>query len=48
LDYVRSQIIGELNSKFIIEEKDAMSLINNDDQAQYSLYVLNAVVGKTE
>lgn len=43
LDYVRNQIIAELESKFSITEKDAKLLNKNSDQAQYSLEIINAI-----
>ena len=46
LKYVRKQIIGELKSKFDMKEDEAMSIINSEDQVQYSNNVFEAVLGK--
>lgn len=42
LDYVRNQILGELESKYNISEKEAEGLNQYSDQAQYSIEVINA------
>ena len=46
LKYVRKQIIGELKSEFNIKEEEAVSLINCEDQVQYSINIFDAVLGK--
>jgi hypothetical protein len=46
LDYVRSQIINELDSKFKLSEEEAKSLNKNKDQVKYSLNVINAASKK--
>jgi len=46
LDYVRDQIIAELNNVFHIAEADALQIINSDSQTQYSLQVYDVVLEK--
>lgn len=42
LDYVRNQIVRELNSIFHLSEEDAYRIISNDDQGLYSQEVIEA------
>lgn len=42
LDYVRNQIVGELNSIFHLSEEDAYRIISNEDQGLYSQEVIEA------
>ena len=44
LDYVRKQILSELNRVFNLSEKDAMKIIKCKTQSQYSMGVYNAVI----
>jgi len=46
LDYVRDQILAELNNVFHIAEADALQIINSDSQTQYSLQVYDVVLEK--
>lgn len=46
LEYVRDQILAELNNVFNITEADALQIINSDSQTQYSLQVYNVVLEK--
>jgi hypothetical protein len=43
LDYVRTQILSELNNVFHLSEEDALKLINEQNKTQYSLMVYNVV-----
>ena len=44
LDYVRKQILSELDRVFNLSEKDAMKIIKCKTQSQYSMSVYNAVI----
>jgi hypothetical protein len=46
LDYVRELILAELNNVYDISEKEALQIINSDNQTDYSLQVYNAVLEK--
>jgi hypothetical protein len=46
LNYVRTQIITELDKKFNISETEAKALYNTEDQTQYSINVYNTVIEK--
>ena len=52
LNYVRDQILGELKNVFLLSEDDAINIIKNEDQTQYSLKVYDVVfekiIGKIE
>ena len=43
LNYVREKIIKELDTVFMVSEKEAMKLINIEDQSKYSLKVYDVV-----
>lgn len=47
LDYVRDQIINELDSEFELSEKEAIYLLNIKDQAEYSIQVYDVVLERT-
>jgi len=46
LDYVRNQIITELNNVFNITEEEAFQIINSESQAKYSVQVYDVVIEK--
>lgn len=46
LDYVRGQIIGELNTVFQITEKEALKIMNSENQVQYSMSIHDIVSKK--
>ncbi len=46
LDYVRSQILAELNNVFNITETDAMQILSYDNKEDYSLAVYDVVLEK--
>jgi hypothetical protein len=46
LDYVRSQILAELNNVFNLSEKEAMKMLGNEDMGDYSLKVYDVVLEK--
>lgn len=43
LDYVRNQIVNELDNVFLLSVEDAYDIINQPDQTQYSIAVYNKV-----
>jgi hypothetical protein len=43
LDYVRGQLLEELNRVFKLSEKEAMKLISNEDAVEYSLKIYDVV-----
>jgi hypothetical protein len=44
LNYVREQILAELKNVFGLSEKEAMKIISNDNQAEYSVKVYDIVL----
>jgi len=46
LDYVRSQILAELNNVFNLSEKEAKAMIEYENMEEYSLEVYNVVLEK--
>ncbi|MDF2538200.1 MAG: putative rane protein [Herbinix sp.] len=44
LNYVRNQIMAELNNVFKITEEEALNIINSDSQAKYSVLVYDIVL----
>jgi hypothetical protein len=46
LDYVRSQILAELNNVFKLTETDAMQILSYENKEDYSLAVYDVVLEK--
>ena len=44
LDYVKSQIVAELNNVFRLSEKEATNIIYSENQAKYSIAVYDVVL----
>jgi hypothetical protein len=44
MDYVREQIMAELNNEFKLSEKDALSIINIEDMKEYSIKVYDVAL----
>ncbi|MDF2542221.1 MAG: hypothetical protein K0S47_1939 [Herbinix sp.] len=46
LDYVRNQIIAEINNVYSLTEEEAIKIISSDNQGEYSMNVYNVVLEK--
>lgn len=46
LDYVRNQILAELNNVFNLTEEEASQIISTDNQSDYSMNVYNVILEK--
>ncbi len=48
LDYVRSQILGELSNVFMLTEEEAVAMNSNENMSEYSMEVFDVVLENIE